>query len=1136
MKNICFKGWGMPNPFKITLKMKITTLLLIVSLFKIQANSYSQNTKISINHDQIAIAEVFRNIESKSEFKFLYKNKEIDLTRKVSIHASKETIYNILNQLFKGTPIGYEVMDNRQIVLTKQHKNILKIVESVPIGMSIQQFTVNGIIQDDEGRPLSGANVVEAGTTNGVTADFDGNFTINVKSDKAILLVSYIGFATKEVPVNGRENLSIVLEESAAGLDEVVVVGYGKQKKESVVGAQSTLKRAELKSPVGDLTTAIAGKLAGVVATQRGGGPGADGATLFIRGIGTFASSPQTPLLVVDGVPDRDINNIDPEDIESFTILKDATATAVYGTRGANGVILINTRTGKKGKPTINVELNHAVTQFTSLPEFVDGPNFMRLYNEGLEVRGRSPLYTEETINKHESGEDPDLYPNTDWYDVLFNDYGSNDRVTVNINGGSENATYYLSTGYFGEVGQFKKDRIQAYNSELMLNRFNFTSNLNLKISKSTKLDFGVNGYITDYNRPAYGVNQIFSLASATAPHIIPPQYSNGEWPQLKGTLESPYMALTQSGVTNQSKNTIRSNLRISQELDILTKGLSATAMFAYDVNNSNYLTRSRSLQTYFANGRDDEGNLITEISSPGSKELGFSLNRYGDKRFYLEAAGNYSRRFGLHDVSAMTLFNQSDYRDASERVKSYKAAIQYRQRNFVGRANYGYADKYFAEANFSYSGSDNFVESERYGFFPSFGAGWIASKEKFFEPLEDLISHFKLRYSYGLSGNAAVNNPDLRFLYLTTIGEGGNYTFGAPGSQRNFKGYYESRVGGNVRWETSYRQNLGIELNFLNNNLELIVELFKEKREGILLPNYVIPYASGFTTGNIPYNNIGKTENKGIDVTAEYNKNWGTDNFFSFKGTFNYNENLAVFDGLPEWKYPYLNRIGQPISQRFGYIATGLFETEDEIGNAATQAGDIRPGDIRYKDLNGDGVINSNDQTAIGYGSIPKIVYGLSFGGGFKGFDISLFFQGTGLVDFNYSSGFATTPFPEGATYGNMYSMMLNRWTPENPNPDAFYPRLSTSRDVTTNYYTSTWWIKRADYLRLKQAEIGYSFTNNRFLNKYAIQKLRVFTSGTNLFTLTPWKHWDPELGDGRGAVYPNISTYNIGLRINFQ
>lgn len=1000
--------------------------------------------------------------------------------------------------------------------------------------LSAQNVTIKGTVSEaDTGIPIPGANVLVKGTNQGLTTNFDGNYQIEV-SVGATVVFSYIGFISKEVQVSKSTVTNIFLEVETSLLDEVVLVAYGKQKKESVVGAQSTIKAEQLKVPVGDLTTAIAGRLSGVVATQRGGGPGQNGANLFIRGVSTFASSPQGPLLVVDGVPDRSINNIDPEDIESFTVLKDATATAVYGTRGANGVILITTKGGRPGKPIVNAEINSAISTFTRLPEFIDGPTFMALYNEGQEMRGQNPAFTPEEIRLSEMGTDTDLHPNVNWYDELFNDFGTNKRLTVNISGGSEKATYYISTGYFGETGLFKTGDVEAFNSELKYDRFNFTSNLNVNVTKSTKIDFGVNGFITNYNRPAAGVSQIFNLATQTAPHIIPAQYSNGQWPQLQGTPASPYMALTQSGVTNEINNTVRSNLRVSQDLNSIIDGLSATAMFAFDVNSFNGTTRSRTLPTYWATGRDEQGELITEISSTGSEDLGFSLDRYGDRRFYIETALNYDKKFGVHDLSGLLLFNQSDYRDATERVESYTAAIPYRQRNFVGRINYGFQNKYFAEANFSYSGSDNFVPDQRYGFFPSFGAGWVISKENFFKPIEDVISLLKIRYSYGLSGNANINDPNSRFLYLSTIGESGGYTFGIPGSHRSYMGYNESRIGGNVKWETSYRHNLGIEMNFLKDDLQLIVELFKERREGILLRDYTIPYVSGFTTGNIPFNNVGKTNNKGIDITLDYNKSLSENSYIQFRGTFNYNKNEAIFDGLPPWKYPYLDRIGHPISQRFGYIATGLFQSDQEIANSASQAGDVRVGDIRYKDLNGDGNINSSDQTAIGYGDTPRIVYGVSIGGGYKGFDASLFFQGVGQVDFNYSGGFGTTPFSQGSSYGNMYTNVLDRWTPENPDPRPFYPRLSTNQTTTTNYYTSTWWIKPADYLRLKQAEIGYTIIGDDN-NIEIFEKFRIFLSGTNLLTFSTWDFWDPELGDGRGTAYPNTTTYNLGIRLTF-
>ena len=1115
---------------KILLIMKLTVILIISALLQVNAASLAQN-KITLNVKNESLDKVLKSIRKQTGYNIIIISTNMDNAKPVHVNLKEVSLQSALNSVLTNTGLTYAI-DGKSIVV--------KEIKDNPITAKPQQalrfMKVSGVVKDELAMPIPGVSVKVTGEQRNAVTDGNGKYTIEVEPTDS-LEFSYVGYKKQIIPVRNRVDINVVLVPDEGSLDEVAIVGFGKQKKASLVGAQVTIRPEELKLPVRDLTSAIAGRLAGVVAYQRGGAPGSDAADIFIRGIGTFSSSPQTPLLVVDGVPDRSINNIDPEDIESFTVLKDASATAVYGTRGANGVIIIITKQGKSGKPAINAEINQGTSKFTELPKFLDGPSFMTLYNEGLTMRGRTPLYTEERIAKHISGEDPDIYPNVDWYGTLFNKYGNNNRATLNVRGGSDNATYYISAGYYGEVGMFKRDEVQSYNSTLKMDRFSFTSNVGVNITKTTKLDLGVNGFITNINQPGYGVNELFALATSSAPHIIPTRYSNGQWPQLPGTLPSPLMALTQSGVTTTYNNTVRSNLKVAQELNMITKGLNFSALFAFDVNVNNNLNRTRTVQTYFGNTRDTEGNLITAISTAGTNDLGYGYTRYGDRRFYSEAALNYSRKFGDHDVSGLALFNQSDYSDATARVTTYKGAIPYRQRNFVGRATYGYKDRYFVEGNFSYSGSDNFVPSKRYGLFPSIGAGWIVSKESFFEPVKDVISHFKLRYTYGISGNSSnnINTPDLRFLYLTTIGTGYGYTFGEPGSTRSYDGYGESRIGGDVKWESSYRQNLGIELNFLKDDLQFIIELFKERREGILLPNYVIPYNSGFTVGNIPYNNIGKTRNKGIDATMNYTKNFGDQSFFSFRGTFNYNKNLAVFDGLPPWRYDYLNRIGQPISQRFGYIATGLFQTQEEVDNAAVQSGDVRPGDIRYKDLNGDGVINSNDQTGIGYGAVPRIVYGLNFGGGYKKFDISLFFQGAALVDFNYAGGFGTTPFSQGPSYGNMYTSVNDRWTPDNPNPRPFYPRLSTNQDITTNYYTSTWWVQRADYIRLKSAEIGYNF-DNKFLSKVAIKRLRLFANGTNLLTFSKWKLWDPELGDGRGASYPNITTYNMGLRANFQ
>lgn len=1016
---------------------------------------------------------------------------------------------------------------------------IANAIDSETIGRSAnimfqQSKLYTGTVKDINGNILQGVSISLKDQKNALTStDINGRFVVEVEA-KSILVFKLVGYTPVEVQLDGiQNNISVTLTEDSQGIDEVVVVGFGTQKKESNVGSQSTIKRAELKVPVANLSTAIAGRLAGVVATQRSGGPGSDGANLFVRGVATFASSPQTPLLIVDGVPDRDINNIDPEDVESFTILKDATATAVYGTRGANGVIIINTRKGKAGKPSISAEVQQGITGFTYLPEFVDGPTFMELFNEGLTMRGKNAFYDAERIEKHRTGEDPDLYPNVNWYEVLFNDNATNNRVNVNITGGADVANYYLSLGYYNETGQFKTEDIDTYNSALKEDRFNFTSNLTVNITPRTKLDFGLNGYLKNYNEPARGRNSIFSLATEASPHIIPVQYSDGSWSFVRGASENPYKALTQSGINNRYDNVVRSNLRLTQNLDMITNGLSTSGLFAFDVFGQTILSRSRNLPSYFAEGRDTEGNLILTNTGTGSPDLSFSLNRSSTRRLYAEASLNYNREFGLHDVGGLLLFNQSDYSDAGSGVNSYQAAIPYRNRNLVGRATYAYNRKYLFESNFSYSGSDNFTPNNRFGLFSSLGLGWVVSNERFFESAKDYIQHLKLRYSYGTSGNS---NTSDRFLYLTRYSQsGGSYNFGTPGSQRGYTGYIESLLRGDVTWETSYRHNVGVELNIFDNNLQIIAELFKEDRKGILMPGDNIPFVSGFHAGNIPYKNIGETANKGIDLTLEYNKHM-SNGFFMARGTMNYNTNRVVMDNKPPWAFPYLDREGHRISQRFGYIDQGLFKSEEEIANSATQAGDVRVGDIRYKDLNGDGIINSNDQTAIGYGSTPLLTYGITLGGGFKGFDLSLFFQGSGMVDLNYSSGHAVTPFSQGATFGNMYTNLLDRWDPNNPDKETLYPRLSTNETVTTNYYTSTWWLKRSDFIRLKQAEFGYNFENKSWLSRIGVAKMRIYANGTNLFTISSWDFWDPELGDGRGTAYPITRVYNVGLRLNFK
>ncbi len=1076
----------------------------------------------------ISLKDALEAIYKKYKLRVVY-NEKYTKDVLVSEQLLKENEIRIIPAI-QQTLQRYHLLLNR---INNEQFIIAPAPETAPAPKAVKtqapKIRISGTVRDKLGGVIIGVTVRVLGTQNGTTTNAEGFYALEVEPTDS-LEFSFIGYETQHLSVRNRVDLNVVMEAKEGGLNEVVVVGFGAQKKVSLVGAQSTVRPSELKLPSRSLTNALGGRLAGIVSIQKSGEPGYDGSDIYIRGISTFNSSPQGPLMIVDGVPDRTITDIDPEDIETFTILKDASATAVYGTRGANGVIIINTKAGKVGKPNINAEVNQAFTRFTQLPKYVDAPTFMRLYNEGLTMRGRTPQYSEDEIVKHTTGEDPDLYPNVDWFKTLFNEWGSNRKALMNVRGGSENATYYVSAGYYSEVGMLKRDKIQSYNSSIRLDRFTFTTNVDANITKTTKLELGVNGFIINSNYPGIGTTSLFNLASQVPPHIIPPQYSNGLWPKIpNGSYPSPYRDLTQSGYATEYRNTVRSNIRVRQNLDFVFKGLSFTSMFAFDSYSWNNLNRKRGVQTYFADGRNPDGSLNMRIVDPGSNVLGYEGARGGNRKFYTETALNYSNTFGKHDVSGLLLFNQSDYINGD--ATDLESSIPFRLRGISGRGTYGYNNRYFAEVNFGYTGSENFTPEKRYGFFPSFGAGWVVSNEKFFERYKGAINYLKFRYTIGLTGNS---NTGSRFLFLTRIKTGSGYNFGIPGSTVSFNGYEEGQVGSDVSWETGRRQNLGIEIKVLDNKLSLIADVFTERRTGILLRQLNVPYASGFTADYLPYGNIGITSNKGIDLTLEYTHTFNKSYYVGFRGNFNYNKNMNVQDNLPAWQYPWLNRTGHTINQRFGYIAEGLFKDSTEIMRSPKQPGDVRPGDIKYKDLNGDGQITSVDQQAIGYGDVPRILYGINLSAGLRRFDIFMFWQGAALVDFLYSGGHSTNPFFEGPTIGNLYTQATDRWTPDNTNPRPFYPRMSTRQDNTTNYLASTWWVKRADYIRLKELMIGYNFGVEK-LKRYGVKSMRIYLQTTNLLTFSPWKIWDPEVSDGRGIRYPQLSVFNFGIRANF-
>lgn len=1109
---------------KFLLIMKLTFVLLMAALLHVSAATYSQN--ISLKVKDVSLLDVFKQLHRQSGVEFVYDNKMLKEAKSVSINAVNEPLIKVLDECFLQQPLSYEIIQNMIVIKRKTVSADVVTQNRQPV------ITVVGKVVDEKGLAMPGVTIKLKDGSVSTSTRLDGTYTIKLPNGDGILVFSFIGYATQEIPVNNTNEINITLKESGKTLNDVVIVGYGQQKKISVIGAISTVKVEDLKQPVANLTDVIAGRIAGVIGVQRSGQPGHDNADIYIRGISTFTGA--GPLVLVDGV-ERDFANVDPEDIANFSILKDASATAVYGVRGANGVILIQTKKGKIGKPLINAQYDQGITQFTKIPKLADGVTYMQMANEAYlnSNPGKTPIYSQDRIDKTASGADPDLDPNVDWFKVLFNKFGQNRRARVNANGGSENAQYYLSVGYYDEKGLLKTDQLANYNSAIKFSRYNFTSNLTLNVTKTTKVEFGASGFISNGNYPGTSITDIWNAAYVLPPILIPPVYSNGYNSQIRtGDIHNPYNLLTQSGYITEFQSQLWSNIRITQDLGRIVKGLSATAMFSFDDNNSHTVKRTKTPTTYLASGRDAQGNLVfeTQPTQIGTGYLGYDNGTNGATRqYYDEVALNYNRSFSKNNVTGLVLFNQQD--KETPFATDFISAIPYRYMGFAGRVTYAYDSKYLGEANFGYNGSETFAPGHRFGFFPAFGAGWVISKEKFFEPFADAVSLLKLRYSYGVVGNSNIGGR--RFAYISTVGGGnGNYSYGQNGTNQTINGYDIGDYAVNVTWEKAKKQNLGIELGLFNSAVSLTVDAFQENRTGIFRQRGDVPPYVGLLS--LPYANLGEIHNRGIDASLEINKRLGRDWQLGLKGNFTFNKAIDINDANAPWPYPWQQRIGQPYGKRFGYTALGLFKSDADVANSPYQTGINKAGDIKYKDLNGDGKIDSYDQGPIGYGSIPSIVYGFGPTINYRGFALSGWFKGISSVDISLN-GDGLQPFSQGGERGNLLAEITDRWTPTNPNPHPLYPRL-TYGNQNMNYEPSTWWEKNGAFMRLQTLELSYDFAGAKWLPATGISNLSIYFIGYNLWTLSGFKLWDVELGDGNGAQYPLTKTYNLGLKCTFK
>lgn len=1001
---------------------------------------------------------------------------------------------------------------------------------------STSEIQVTGLVTDQQKEPLVGVTVSVVGGQARTITDLDGMFRLNVPQKSTTELeLTYIGFKRKTVKVNGARLINVMMEEESNEFNEVVVTGYTSQKKASIIGSIETINPGELMfGSTRTLSNNLAGKLSGVIGIQRSGEPGYDDSNFWIRGISTFSGS-NNPLILIDGVA-RDLNNVDVSEIESFSILKDASASAMYGVRGANGVIVITTKRGKIGAPQVRFHLEHSINQPTKLPEFLNAPDYMSLLNQLAAQDGQALPFTQQQIDRTRSGYDPDLYPDVNWVDAITKDYAYTTRGNLDISGGSDFLRYSIVASYFKETGILEQDKSLIVDNATNNQQFNLRTNIDMDVTKTTMLRVNIGGYLNRFKKQRCNTDGAFGEAFRTLPFIHPARYSDGAIPLISNRA-NPWRTVTQQGYDFTTSSKIQTLFSVEQDLKMITPGLKAKALFSFDRWNRSRRSRTAKPATVFpATGRDEEGNLIHSQFETGDESMGSEQGtEYGNTNVYFEADLMYNRRFGKVDLDAMLLYNQQAYDDGS---------IQdYRKQGLAGRLSATYDNRYVAEFNFGYNGSENFAKGKRFGFFPSFAIGWLLSEEPFMEKMKPIFHKIKFRASIGQAGDDNIGGR--RFAYLGTLyTEQEGYRWGTNG-QRDYikKGITEGEIGvDNLTWETVTKKNFGVELG-LWNMLDFNFDIFREDRKDIFMERSIIPTQTGFVKA--PWANFGKVKNQGIEMTLNFHKQWNKDLFTSAYANFTYAKNEVVEKDEPEsLKGTHRSQTGRSMNELWGLTAERLFTYDDFNADGTLKDGipsqegvgavKLHPGDIKYVDVNGDGIITEEDEGFIGGTVDPRIVYG--FGGviSYKNFDLNFFFQGTG--DMYRVIGGQPYFLPGGGTTteGNAYSYNIDdRWTETNQDPYAFWPRLTYGPNKN-NYRRSTWWKKDMSFLRCKTIEVGYTFPKSWF-ERFYVKSCRVFVSGNNLFCLSSFKLWDPELGTDDGLKYPMNRSVMFGIDINF-
>ncbi|WP_225587054.1 TonB-dependent receptor [Algoriphagus sp. Y33] len=1117
---------------------------------------------LSIHTDDASILDVFQVISDKTNFAFAFDEENIVEIPKQTLNMDRVTLLAVLEVLSKNTDLRFKSVNS--IIHVSR--------ENTPKKKEAEDKIVKGqVTSASDGLSMPGVTVMVKGTQIGTATDADGFYTLAIPDSEGVVLrFSFIGYKSEEALVGSQSTVNVSLQEDLQGLDEVVVVGFGKQKKGSLVSSVTSVNVKELQIPSSNLTHAIAGKVAGVISFQQSGEPGigTDNSTFFIRGLSTFGTGKIDPLILIDGIESTplDMARLQPDDISDFSVLKDAAASSIFGARGANGVVLINTKSGEEGKLKVSFRAENRISTNTRNFQLADNITYMQMANES--ATARSPLaispYSQFKINSTRDGGDPNLFPNNNWIDKLIKPYTVNQGYNINLSGGTSKGRYFLAATYNRDNGILNVEPINNFNNNIRLNNYSIRSNIDINLTPTTLLIARIYGQFDDYTGPIGGGGGTFSNALNANPVMFPSVYPREKMPFLEhplfgsarsldaGAVETttmyvnPYAEMVKGYQVNKSFN-LNPQLEIHQDLDFITEGLRLRVMTYAKRRASVSMNRFYNPFFYSSNINQSDGSYTisvlndgssTSIGTPGTEYLNYTEGeKLVESTFWLQGAIDYNRTFGLkHDVGAMLVSYIQHYEAGNP--GSLILSLPNRNNGVSGRFTYGFDDRYLAEFNFGYNGSERFEQNNRFGFFPSAGIGYLISNEPFFVPIRGMVSNLKFRATYGIVGNDQIGARDQRFLYMSNVNLNDaayGYSFGRDEGAPTYSrpGVSISRYANPlITWEKSKQLNVGMDLGLFNNSFELVLDVFRQQRSQILQNVTYIDNAAGLMA--TPFSNYGKAETKGLDLMVNYSKTVAKKFRIDFRGTFTYASSKAI--RVDELDYDenlvHLARRGYSLSQQWGYVAERLFVDLEEVANSPVQFGDagLLAGDIKYRDINEDGVINTDDMVPIGYPTQPEVIFGFGSTIRYKQFDFNFYFQGAARVSFFINSE-AIQPFYQANGYqtGLLQAVADDYWSEENRNVYAFWPRLSDWR-VNSNNQTSTWWLRNGSFLRLKNVDIGYTIKE---VKKLGIKSGRIYLSSINLLMFSKFKMWDVEMG-GNGLGYPIQSVYNLGLSIN--